>query len=48
MTTDTVSQTVLFPDLFDKPLFVQFNQEQANSDGGSVLLSGSGRAPAIT
>ena len=25
MTTDTVPQTVLFPDLFDKPLFAQFN-----------------------
>ena len=34
MTTDTVPQTVLFPDLFDKPLFAKFNQEQASSDGG--------------
>ncbi len=25
MTTDTVPQTVLFADLFDKPLFAQFN-----------------------
>ena len=38
MTTDTVPQTVLFPDLFDKPLFAKFNQEQASSDGGAVLL----------
>ena len=38
MTTDTVPQTVLFPDLFDKPLFAQFNQKQASSDGGAVLL----------
>ena len=38
MTTDTEPQTVLFPDLFDKPLFAKFNQEQASSDGGAVLL----------
>ena len=31
MTTDTVPQTVLFPDLFDKPLFAKFNQEQVLS-----------------
>ncbi len=43
MTTDTVSQTVLFPDLFDKPLFAQFNQEQASSDGGAVLLKAAER-----
>ena len=29
MTTDTVPQTVLFPDLFDKPLHAEFNHEQA-------------------
>ena len=40
MTTDTVPQTVLFPDLFDKPLFATFNQEQTSSDGGAVLLQG--------
>ena len=43
MTTDTVPQTVLFPDLFDKPLFAQFNQKQASSDGGAVLLKAAER-----
>ena len=43
MTIDTVPQTVLFPDLFDKPLFAQFNQEQASSDGGAVLLKAAER-----
>ena len=43
MTTDTVPQTVLFPDLFDKPLFAKFNQEQASSDGGAGPAQG-GRA----
>ena len=44
MTTDTVAQTVLFPDLFDKPLVAQFTQEQASSDGGAVLLKAAERA----
>ncbi len=43
MTTGTVPQTVLFPDLFDKPLVAKFNQEQASSDGGAVLLKAAGR-----
>ena len=43
MTTDTVLQTVLFPDLFAKPLFAKFNQEQASSDGGAVLLKAAER-----
>ena len=44
MTPETIPQTVLFPDLFDKPLFAQFNQEQASSDGGAVLLKAAERA----
>ena len=43
MTTDTAPQTVLFPDLFDKPLVAKFNQEQASSDGGAVLLKAAER-----
>ncbi len=43
MTTDTVPQTVLFPDLFDKPLVAKFNQEQASSDGGAILLKAAER-----
>ena len=41
--TGTVPQTVLFPDLFDKPLVAKFNQEQASSDGGAVLLKAAER-----
>ena len=37
MTPDKISQTVLFPDLFDKPLIATFNREQASSDGGVLL-----------
>ena len=43
MTTDTVPQTVLLPDLFDKPLVAKFEQEQASSDGGAVLLKAAER-----
>ena len=43
MTPDTIPQTVLFPDLFDKPLFAQFHQEQASSDGGAILLKAAER-----
>ena len=43
MTPDTISQTVLFPDLFDKPLVATFNREQASSDGGGVLLKAAER-----
>ena len=38
MRPHTIPQTVLFPDLFDKPLVTTFNQEHASSDGGAVLL----------
>jgi DDE family transposase len=35
---DTIPQTVLFPDLFPKPLIATFDQPHASSDGGAVLL----------
>src|SRR5438046_1188682 len=35
---DTLPQTVLFPDLFTKPLVATFDQPDASSDGGAVLL----------
>ena len=34
----TIPQTVLFPDLFNKPLVATFDQQQASSDGGAILL----------
>ena len=40
---DTISQTVLFPDLFDKPLVATFDQQHASSDGGAVLLKAAER-----
>ena len=38
MKHDTIAQTVLFPDLFAKPLVATFDQPHASSDGGAVLL----------
>ena len=43
MRPHTIPQTVLFPDLFDKPLVATFNQEHASSDGGGVLLKAAER-----
>ena len=38
MRDDTIAQTVLFPDLFTKPLVATFDQAHASSDGGAILL----------
>ncbi len=38
MNETTVPQTVLFADLFDRPLVATFDQAHASSDGGAVLL----------
>ena len=43
MTTDTVPQTVPFPGLFDKRLHARFNEQQASSDGGALLLKATER-----
>ena len=43
MTTDKIPQTVLFPDLFDKPIVATFDRQHASSDGGAVLLKAAER-----
>lgn len=43
MSTETIPQTVLFPDLFDRPLVATFDQQHASSDGGAVLLKAAER-----
>lgn len=43
MRDDTIPQTVLFPDLLDKPLVATFDQPHASSDGGAVLLKAAER-----
>ena len=43
MNTETIPQTVLFADLFDRPLMATFDQPHASSDGGAVLLAAAER-----
>jgi len=43
MNTETVPQTVLFPDLFDRPVVATFDRQHASSDGGAVLLKAAER-----
>ena len=38
MDDDTIRQSVLFPDLFSKPLCTQFDERHGSSDGGAILL----------
>ena len=38
MKDDATPQTVLFPNLFDKPLVATFDQPHTSSDGGAVVL----------
>jgi len=39
----TIAQTVLFPDLVDRPLTATFDQPHASSDGGAILLKAADR-----
>jgi len=39
----TIAQTVLFPDLADRPVVATFDQPHASSDGGAVLLKAADR-----
>jgi hypothetical protein len=44
----TVPQTVLLPDLFDRPLTATFDQAHASSDGGAILLKAADRRLGLT
>jgi hypothetical protein len=44
----TVPHTVLFPDLFDKPVVATFDQRHASSDGGAVLLKAADQRLGVT
>jgi hypothetical protein len=35
---DNIRQSVLFPDLYSKPLLVRFDERHGSSDGGAILL----------
>ena len=38
MTEDITRQSVLFPDLFRRPVVVKFGQRHGSSDGGAILM----------
>ena len=40
---DVTTQSVLFPELFDRPLIARFDRPHASSDGGAVLLKAADR-----
>ncbi len=48
MNEGTVAQTVLFPDLVDRPLVATFDQAHASSDGGAILLKAADRSLGLT
>jgi len=43
MSADATTQSVLFPDLFAKPVWASFDREHGSSDGGAVLLAAAER-----
>lgn len=43
MNDPTIAQTVLFPDVADRPLIATFDQPHASSDGGAILLKAADR-----
>jgi len=45
---DTTRQTVLFPDLFPKPVHVTFSRDPLSSNGGAVLLAARDRQIGLT
>lgn len=48
MNESKVPHTVLFADLFDKPVVAIFDQRHASSDGGAVLLKAADRRLGVT
>ena len=38
MTGNITAQSVLFPELFDRPVVVKFDQSNGSFDGGAILL----------
>jgi hypothetical protein len=43
LTDSTATERLLFPEIFDKPVVMQFDQRQGSSDGGAVLLKAAER-----
>ena len=48
MSENTTTQRFLFPDVFPKPVVMEFDQRQGSSDGGTILLKAADRRLALT
>ena len=48
MSDANITQCLLFPDLFDKPVAVRFDQHHGSSDGGAILLKAADRRLGLT
>ena len=48
MTESTTAQCLLFPNIFPKPVVMQFDQRQGSSDGGAMLLQAADRRLQLT
>ena len=48
MVDDSTRQSVLFSGLSNRPVLVAFDQEQASSDGGAILLQACDRRLGLT
>jgi hypothetical protein len=44
----TTTECLLFPDIFPKPVVVQFDQREGSSDGGAILLQAADRRYGLT
>ncbi len=48
MSEHTITDCLLFPELFDRPLVAKFDQRQGSSDGGAILLKAADRRLGLT
>lgn len=48
MNDPTITQRLLFPDLFDRPLVAQFDQRASSVDTGALLLKAADRRLGLT
>ena len=48
MTEHSTTECLLFPDIFPKPVMVEFDQREGSSDGGAVLLKAADRRYGLT
>ena len=48
MSEHTITECLLFPDIFDRPVVAKFDQQQGSSDGGAILLKAAERRLGLT